>query len=123
MTNNNDKKLEEMLLSLDPKQKKQCRELLDSAISDDDILESQKTKEKLEIKKFEDKRVIPYDKPAVYDVFNKKNNVTTVMNGMMIVGLFGADTESKKAFENKLLGDTHTVNGYRIKFRHFETYK
>jgi hypothetical protein len=112
--------LEKRLLGLSPEDKRELRDKLDSEISEDDIKEAQQPKNKIIVKKFEDDRVKPYSAQAIYDVFNKKNSVETVLNGQMVIGLFGKDDDDKKKFEAKIYGEKYTTNGYRIKFRHFE---
>jgi len=116
----NDKKLEEMLLSATPKELSVIRDLVDSKISENDIIEAQKPKKQIIVENFNYKKVEPFSAQAIYDVFNKVNKSETAMNGEMVIGLFGRNDDEKKNFEAKLYGGVHQQGTYRIKFRHFE---
>lgn len=94
--------------------------------------EAQEKKEPIIIKDLTDKRMkvelkdgklmdtYCFSTNAIYNIFNTKTKVSTIMNGSQVSTIFGLSDEARKNFALGQFGKSYAIGNLRFTFDHYK---
>lgn len=121
---------DEFIKSLSPEQRLEMADKMFSAISDDEIEQNREHVKREVIEDFDDPRVDPLGKGAIYELYNYQSKTFTQINGQHAACKFSKNADigwnEAAKFQEKKMGPRININNqnnerFKLKFLYYET--